>query len=511
MKKLLVIIRFIADILIVIIAIKCFSNNEVSSAVKLLVFALLTFLPEIVRWFSDMVEKSKIRRLYKDIFHSLKNFIEKISDDNKVLGFFSEKVKGVISAGGVELKEPEKRIRLFMDYDIVYCYMQMGIDLECVLENFEPFNAYLKALNFRIPVRNNGKTYFAAIYDRIERGSDELFLGHCLERIDKEYYREYCSLLLSYSLMTAELCPELDPDKTEQWLKELSCYSDDTQADESIEPGYSALAELDSLIGLEPVKKQIRTMMNFLKVMKKREEKGLKTSPVSYHCVFTGNPGTGKTTVARIVAHIYKELGILEKGHLVETDRSGLVGQWIGETAVKTNAIIDKALDGVLFIDEAYSLFVKESPNDYGPEAIATLLKRMEDDRDRLVVILAGYNQEMEKFMKANPGLKSRFNRYIDFPDYNAEELYRIFSASVEKYEYRLSYTTAQLVHNYMIASVASKDRNFGNGRFVRNLFEKVVECQADRLSGIDNPDKDTLMEILPEDVAKAFTELTRR
>lgn len=181
---------------------------------------------------------------------------------------------------------------------------------------------------------------------------------------------------------------------------------------------------LDDLIGLNLVKEEIATLVNYIKMKQMRDEMSLKSPDVSYHCVFLGNPGTGKTTVARIIADIYRELGILKRGHLVETDRSGLVAEYVGQTAVKTNQMIDKALDGVLFIDEAYSL-VQGSSEDYGSEAIATLLKRMEDDRDRLVVILAGYTNEMEVFINSNPGLRSRFNRYIHFEDYSAEELLR--------------------------------------------------------------------------------------
>lgn len=261
-----------------------------------------------------------------------------------------------------------------------------------------------------------------------------------------------------------------------------------------------AVKELDALVGLASVKKDITKLSNFIRINTIRKEHGLAGSSISYHCVFTGNPGTGKTTVARIIAGIYRELGVLSKGHLVETDRSGLVAEYVGQTAVKTNKVIDAALDGILFIDEAYSL-ATGGTNDYGLEAIATLLKRMEDDRDRLVVILAGYGNEMNTFINSNPGLASRFNRHIHFPDYDAEELYEIFRRNVQKHEYRLSPEAEVKLKSLLADAVAHKDKNFGNARFVRNLFEKTLENQASRLSAVANLSKDALMMITAEDI----------
>ena len=258
--------------------------------------------------------------------------------------------------------------------------------------------------------------------------------------------------------------------------------------------------ELNCLIGLSSVKTEVERLTNFIKIKKLREKQGLPVSEISYHCVFTGNPGTGKTTVARIIANIYSELGVIKKGHLVETDRSGLVAEYVGQTAVKTNKIIDSALDGVLFIDEAYSL-VNGGNNDYGSEAISTLLKRMEDDRKRLVVILAGYGNEMLTFINSNPGLQSRFNRYIDFPDYNADELFEIFKCNLKKHKYTLSVEAEAFISAYLSNAVANKDKNFGNARFVRNLFEKTLENQAMRLASIGHLTSEMLCEISIEDV----------
>lgn len=247
----------------------------------------------------------------------------------------------------------------------------------------------------------------------------------------------------------------------------------------------AAQKELSALIGLKEAKKEVRALIDFVKIQSARKEKGLKTLDLSYHCVFTGHPGTGKTTVARIVASMYRELGILKSGHLVETDRSGLVAEYMGQTAVKTNKIIDSALDGVLFIDEAYSL-VQGGSEDYGHEAIATLLKRMEDNRDRLVVILAGYTSEMKRFIDSNPGLQSRFNRYIHFEDYSAEELKKIFELQLKKNQYIITDEASEKLDSLLQRAVEKKTRSFGNARYIRNLFEKTVQQQASRLAASD-------------------------
>ena len=251
-----------------------------------------------------------------------------------------------------------------------------------------------------------------------------------------------------------------------------------TQVEPTLE---EVLGELDQLIGMQSVKTEVRKMAEFCQIARERENAGMKNAQLSYHCVFVGNPGTGKTTVARIMAKVFKALGILEKGHLVETDRSGLVAKYVGQTAAKTNEIIDSALGGVLFIDEAYTL-VAGGEKDYGQEAIATLLKRMEDDRDRLIVIVAGYPTEMKKFIDANPGLSSRFTRYINFPDYTTPELADMFRMYAKKSHYKLSPEMDKYLNAAMAYLTKNRDRNFGNGRFVRNLFEKAVERQAGRL-----------------------------
>ncbi len=264
--------------------------------------------------------------------------------------------------------------------------------------------------------------------------------------------------------------------------------------------------ELDDLIGLGSVKTEVRSLANFVKLQKEREAKGLKTAKVSYHLVFYGSPGTGKTTVARIVGRIYKDLGVLKRGHTVETDRAGLCGQYVGQTGPKTDSVIAKALDGVLFIDEAYSLVPEGGAgNDYGQEAISTILKRMEDYRDRLVVIVAGYKDEMQRFIDSNPGLQSRFNRYIDFPDYTGGELTDIFKMYMKKNQYTMSKETEAYLKERFNYAVAHKDRNFGNARYARNVFEKSIQAQANRLAGENNLDKDKLTELTIEDLKGGF------
>ena len=266
--------------------------------------------------------------------------------------------------------------------------------------------------------------------------------------------------------------------------------------------------ELEDLIGLDNVKQEVKSLANFVKLQKQRQEKGMKTPKMSYHLVFTGSPGTGKTTVARIVARIYKDLGILKTGHTVETDRSGLVAEYVGQTATKTNAIVDSALNGVLFIDEAYALVPENASNDYGQEAISTLLKRMEDDRDKLVGIIAGYTNEMKRFIDSNPGLQSRFNRYINFPDYTAKELVRIFHMYMKKNQYTISDEADEMLKEKLDYAVEHKDRNFGNARYVRNVFEKSIQMQANRLEGKSNLSDRELTEITASDIEKAFAQV---
>ena len=261
------------------------------------------------------------------------------------------------------------------------------------------------------------------------------------------------------------------------------------------------LAELDSYVGMDAIKAEVRSLINMVQVYKLRREHDLPTTDMSLHMVFSGNPGTGKTTVARIMSRIYHSLDILSKGQLVEVDRSGLVAGYVGQTALKTQKVIEKAMGGVLFIDEAYALNGK-SENDFGQEAIDTILKAMEDHRDDLVVIVAGYTELMGRFIHSNPGLESRFNRFLMFEDYTPEQMVAIFKMQCKKGCYVLAQGTEELVRDFIAEE--SADDSFGNARGVRNLFEHILVAQNNRLAKMENVTRDDLMQILPDDVLHA-------
>mgnify|MGYP000329345177 FL=1 len=261
------------------------------------------------------------------------------------------------------------------------------------------------------------------------------------------------------------------------------------------------LAELDGLCGLEQVKQDVKSLINLVKVRRLRQEHGLPVPPMSLHLVFLGNPGTGKTTVARLLAKIYRAIGVLSKGQLVEVDRSGLVAGFVGQTALKTGEVIEKALGGVLFIDEAYALANQDAPNDFGREAIETLLKGMEDHRDDLIVIAAGYTELMGRFLHANPGLESRFNKYFYFEDYNGAQLLAIFQSMCAKNGYTLDDKATEYAESYFKTLYEERDENFGNARDVRNVFERAVARQSDRVAALEKPGKEELMALTVADL----------
>lgn len=266
------------------------------------------------------------------------------------------------------------------------------------------------------------------------------------------------------------------------------------------------LEDLNELVGLEGVKKEVNSLVNLLKIQKLREEKGMKQANVSKHLVFSGNPGTGKTTIARMLAGIYNSLGLLSGGQLVEVDRSGLVSGYIGQTATKVMEVVESALGGILFIDEAYTLTANKGEGDFGQEAVDTLLKAMEDNRDNLVVIVAGYPDLMEEFLNSNPGLRSRFNKFIFFDDYTSEELCKILESMAKKQEYAFDEGAKAKAKAYFDYATENKGDNFANAREVRNYFEKAVSNQATRLVEVlkadkKNLEKEDLLTIIADDL----------
>ena len=264
------------------------------------------------------------------------------------------------------------------------------------------------------------------------------------------------------------------------------------------------LEELDGLVGLESVKADVHSLINFIKINKLREERGMKVPTISYHLVFTGNPGTGKTTIARLIAKLYHSMGILPKGQLVEVDRSALVGGYLGQTAIKTKEAVDSAMGGVLFVDEAYSL-ANDDRDSYGKEAIETILKAMEDHRDELVVIVAGYDELMHKFIDSNPGLQSRFSKYFHFPDYTGEEMLKIFDRYCASNGYRTEEEAEAELAETFGKMYEDRDENFGNARTVRNIFEKAIHCQANRLAADSELTDEELQLLTIDDVREAI------
>lgn len=260
------------------------------------------------------------------------------------------------------------------------------------------------------------------------------------------------------------------------------------------------LDELNSLIGLNEVKRQVNDLIAYQKVQKKRSQCGLHSKKGTMHMAFMGNPGTGKTTVARIVGHIYKQLGLLSKGHFIEVSRTDLIAGYQGQTALKVKKVIEDAKGGVLFIDEAYSITENDHSDSYGRECLTELTKALEDYRDDLVVIVAGYTEPMERFFESNPGLKSRFNTYIEFPDYTATELEHILVSFCSNNDYVIEEKMLVTIHDYLSDCIEKKENNFSNGRLVRNLYDTLVMNHARRVSKIENPTKKDLSTILDDD-----------
>lgn len=482
----------------------------------------------------DVSETSSSHRLTEDQFNLIKSasdnlcaFMTKVCRKKNVRAQLDEMIQLENSDGTPW--EISKKVKLIIITDVYRCYKGLGHNF-AIDDDEENIGLYLFMSKYLRPdvdisfiTQSNCRSALKDSYvdllvtsellnQNSKMTSNEFFLQKVLGECDRDLQTQYMTLLYRFASAVAKADGQVN-EAEEKWLADIMKSKDlnigngsnvrttKNREQESVESPYEML---NDLIGLSSVKEEITKLANFIKIQQVRQSKGLRTPDISYHCVFTGNPGTGKTTVARIMASIYKDLGILKKGHLVETDRSGLVAEYVGQTAVKTNKIIDSALDGVLFIDEAYSL-VQGAKEDFGQEAISTLLKRMEDDRNRLVVILAGYNSEMKGFIDSNPGLQSRFNRYIHFSDYTADELKQIFLLNAKKNQYTLDEDASNVLEEIMSSAIDHKDKNFGNARFVRNLFEKSIQNQATRLSSQSKITEDVLSLLKTEDLPVAY------
>lgn len=339
---------------------------------------------------------------------------------------------------------------------------------------------------------------------------DELLLPVILSKLDHDLLATISAQLYRFASLILKADGTVTPDE-EEMLKQIWTLTHkpkkavpnvkQTEVDDN-ETLDEVISELNELIGLKNIKEEINTLINFLKVQKVREEKGLAVQDRALHSVFMGPPGTGKTTVARLIGRIYKHIGILKRGHLVETDRAGLVAGYVGQTALKVDEVVKTAIDGVLFIDEAYALSRDgDDKRDFGNEAIETLLKRMEDHRKQLVVIVAGYPDEMETFIKSNPGLQSRFNRYFFFNHYTPDELVLIFKQFAKKADFSLTEEAEEKLLFIFEKVCENRPFNFGNARVARNLFEQCIERQANRIVSIAPLTEEILVTLTEEDI----------
>lgn len=398
-------------------------------------------------------------------------------------------------------------------FNKVYQEGKYPISDRCSSEEFVIPECFITLKHYDEQLGTNASTLLTGLYVSFLY---ELGKYYALSRIDKkeinsQRYIDYINKLREHlpekkaiegnHPVTVKDTKQKTDNKEKKTVSEKTSVNENVQQ-ESTEPEESLeelMEKLNSLIGLAGVKNEVGSLVNMLKIKKIRDERGMKTANVSKHLVFLGNPGTGKTTVARLLSKIYKQLGVLEKGQLVEVDRAGLVAGFVGQTALKTKEKIDEAMGGILFIDEAYTL--AKGGNDFGQEAIDTILKAMEDNRENLVVIVAGYPEPMDDFLNSNPGLKSRFSKSIVFEDYSDSELLAIFQGFCKPYEMSLNAEAKRAVTDYLKWLVHHKTANFANGREMRNLFEAALANQANRLATLTEITNEELNEISTVDL----------
>ena len=455
----------------------------------------------------------------RDIFITINNFKQKTDEP----GFFQALMGDLFRLADMcigdrdEVPEPA---RLFVTVVVLPMRQSLTDDRNLIIDLFKYDDLSYRQANMILRhwdyVRNELRKYRPSSKDEALRSLD--YLREYDEREDTDYFDEvsgalyrFCDHVLKNSGMHTQLRKKRLARVHKLIYGEDAESAAESETDTSVrvandedETLEEVMEEINGLIGMRNVKQQIDTFVNLLKIHREREKRELPVTPFSMHAVFYGPPGTGKTTIARYLGRVYKCLGLLEKGHMVETDRAGLVAGYVGQTAIKVEEIVQQALDGVLFIDEAYTLNPRTGDKDFGQEVIDTLLKRMEDYRERLVVIAAGYPDEMNEFIDSNPGLKSRFSRYFYFEHYTPKELMQIFDLFVDGASFTLTRTARKAVLDLITELYEERGRSFGNGRMVRNLFENIIERQANRITRISPLTDEVLCSITKRDIPKS-------